>query len=39
MDYINIISNNRKKYVIIEKRTSFDEYDSLMRDKGEGYEK
>ncbi|ASI82478.1 hypothetical protein bcere0002_13040 [Bacillus cereus ATCC 10876] len=25
MDYINIISNNRKKYVIIEKRTSFDE--------------
>jgi len=39
MDYINIISNNRKKYVIIEKRTSINEYDSLMRDKGEEYEK
>ena len=39
MAYINIISNNRKKYVIIEGRTSFDEYDSFVRDKGEEYEK
>ncbi|EAL12547.1 hypothetical protein protein [Bacillus cereus G9241] len=40
MDYINIISNNRKKYVIIEKEPALmNKYDSLMRDKGEEYEK
>lgn len=40
MDYINIISNNRKKYVIIEKEQALmNVYHSLMKDKGEEYEK
>ncbi len=41
MDYINIISNNRKKICHNREKEQalMNEYDSLMRDKGEEYEK
>ena len=39
MDYINIISNNRKNIIIEKEQALMNEYDSLMRDKGEEYEK